>query len=1369
MQDFDVYIPQDRRFALAHGLELPDRTFGAALFADISGFTPLAEALAQELGPQRGAEELTAHLNRLYDALIHCVHQFGGSVIGFSGDAITCWFAAKQKGSNQAVTQAVACGLAMQQAMSSQGPITTGSGATFTLAVKVAVASGAARRFLVGDPHIQVLDVLAGCTLDRLAMAGRLAQRGEVVLDAQTATSLTGHVHVSGWRGGETEQHVAIVDALSQAPDVTPWPDVVAQTVPAEQANVWLLPSVRERLRRQSATFLAELRPVVALMLHFQGIDYDHDPAAGQRLNTFVCAAQQIATHYEGALIDITMGDKGSYLYLTFGAPVAHDDDAARALAAALDLLALPCDMPYVTAVRIGLARGTMHAGAYGGTQRRTYGVLGDPANLAARLMEAAPDGTAWCDYAVYHAAERRWAFAALPPVRVKGKASAIRVYEPLNERDQHVATPDVQRTMVGRHAEIAQLAAQLDDVAAGASRMFIVEGEAGIGKSRMVAELVQLLRARGMVGLLGAGKSVEQQTPYRAWRDIFSAYFGLDELADPEERQARVQTYMAEHLPHLADRLPILNDVLSLDLPETDVTRGFGPRLRSENLGSMLVELLRVWISAQPLVVVLEDAHWLDSLSWELAVRLAQTAGAEHLPLFLMVTTRPIESTHQALSSLTMLLRHAGATHLKLGQLSPGDTVALAAARLGIDAAAMPDELTKLVQKQSGGNPFFAEELVTTLQEQEIIQVKAADDSPTPHMRCSIIGNLAQASSHMPDTLQGLLLARIDRLPPEQQLMLKVASVIGPVFDYPPLQHVHRQHVALDDSALKSSLRVLAARDFTQLEAPEPQLAYRFKHVLTQEAAYQTLLYTQRRALHRSAAEWYETTYAMQPSETLAPWHTLTGRQSEVVYVLAHHYRHAEDAERERHYVWLAGIHAADQFANTEAFAYFTRALELTPEHDFATRYDILFEREAIEELLGMREAQARDLELLQELADALADTRRRADVARNRARFSERVGNIAESRAFAVQAIALAETAGATKIAIRAYDQLTWACIRAGNYDEARVYAEAGLRIARASGDRSDEAQMLTALGCVYAEVEQYDMARLYLSQSQHIFHELNRHRGESVALGNLGEVMMLQGDYAAAQNHIERALHLYRVTGDLRNEGWMLGNLGTSARHLGDYAAARTYYTEALSKSRAVEDRNTESAIMVDLAVLMHQTGNHSEALEQGTHALRRAVSKTVETRSLIVVGHALAGMGRLDEAHGYYTDALTLAQESGLHAKAIEAEAGLARVALAAENVADAGAQVAHILARADLAPLAGTDEPFRMHLTCYQVLMAAHDERALDVLAAAHRLLMERAAKIDNEALRQSFLEQVPYHREIVAAWQEQGSMRCAVS
>lgn len=166
------YIPTDRRQALVRGQTLPDRTTGTALFADISGFTPLTEALARELGPQLGAEELTRYLNQVYDVLIAEIDRYGGSVTGFSGDAITCWFDGDRG------LQAVTCSLRMQRAMEQFRGIRLSPGNTITLAVKCAVASGPVRRFVVGDPLIQLIDVLAGDTLDQLAASEHQARRG---------------------------------------------------------------------------------------------------------------------------------------------------------------------------------------------------------------------------------------------------------------------------------------------------------------------------------------------------------------------------------------------------------------------------------------------------------------------------------------------------------------------------------------------------------------------------------------------------------------------------------------------------------------------------------------------------------------------------------------------------------------------------------------------------------------------------------------------------------------------------------------------------------------------------------------------------------------------------------------------------------------------------------------------------------------------------------------------------------------------------------------------------------------------------------------------------------------------------------------
>ena len=220
MEILSAYIPADRRQALGRNTPLPDRTQGAALFADISGFTPLTEALSRTFGPRRGAEELTGHLNRVYDAIIAEVDRFGGSVIAFAGDAITCWFDGDDG------LKATASALAMQATMAPFSKVKLPGDGTVGLAVKAALASGSARRFVVGRPEIQVIDVAAGETLARMAAAGHAAHRGEVVLDSRTADLLGESIVIADWRAdAATAERVAIVAALQAPVPTVHWPD----------------------------------------------------------------------------------------------------------------------------------------------------------------------------------------------------------------------------------------------------------------------------------------------------------------------------------------------------------------------------------------------------------------------------------------------------------------------------------------------------------------------------------------------------------------------------------------------------------------------------------------------------------------------------------------------------------------------------------------------------------------------------------------------------------------------------------------------------------------------------------------------------------------------------------------------------------------------------------------------------------------------------------------------------------------------------------------------------------------------------------------------------------------------------------------
>jgi DNA-binding response OmpR family regulator len=427
-----VYMPMDRRQALAEGRELPEHAHGAALTADISGFTPLTEMFARELGLQRGAEEITRQVNRVLAALIGEVHRFRGSVVLFGGDALTCWF------DGDAGRNAVACAFAIQSAMKQFAGITAPGGMVVSIGVKVAVAAGPARRLLVGDPGRQVIDVLAGRVTRELAEVEKHARKGEVVVTRLVAETLGDAVTVTEWRG---EKAFACVTAVNTEATADPWPELSATAIADDAARVWMPPAVYEKVLRGQSAFLSELRPAATLFLRFAGVDFDSDADAQPKLDAFVRWVEGVAERHDGAVLQVAVGGDGGQVCMNFGAPIGHYDDALRAVRAALMLRSPPIDLAWVTCLAVGVACGPMRAGAYGSSAYRAYSVIGDRANLAARLMMAAAPGSALCDDAAHAGARDRIDFEAQPPLAVKGKSDAVAVYRPISERGAS-ATP---------------------------------------------------------------------------------------------------------------------------------------------------------------------------------------------------------------------------------------------------------------------------------------------------------------------------------------------------------------------------------------------------------------------------------------------------------------------------------------------------------------------------------------------------------------------------------------------------------------------------------------------------------------------------------------------------------------------------------------------------------------------------------------------------------------------------------------------------------------------------------------------------------------------------------------------------------------
>jgi class 3 adenylate cyclase/tetratricopeptide (TPR) repeat protein len=1427
MKLLESYIPQDRRIALARGEILPDHVYGSALFADISGFTPLCESLAQSLGMQRGAEELAYQLNHVYDELISQVHNYHGSVIGFAGDAITCWFDETTEenlsvSGQRSSVHATACALAMQNAMR----------AFPHLAIKIGIATGPARRFMVGDPSIQLIDTLAGETIRQMAQAEALAEKGEIVLAPSTVENLP-----DMWIRGRSVGNFIAITQLTTPIEPAPWDESQDDVLTQEQIRPWVLRAFYEHITAGHERFTTELRGATALFAQFEEIDYDHDLDAGYKLDAYIRHAQDIVNRHEGNLIQLTIGEHGSFFYAVFGALVAHDDDPGRAVKAALalqfgtsaSLVSASSANQAIMTQRIGIAQGQMRVGTYGAPIRNTYGAIGDATNLAARLMQSASACEIRCDYNVYRLASKRIAFEALPPIRVKGKAGLVRIYRPLLEQlTKGTQTQGNKGKIVGRRAEIAVVEKTLDQVTNGATRVLIIEGEAGIGKSRLVDEVKRLTREHGMTWLIGNGQSIEQQTPYRVWRDIFYSYFDIENITDASERRARVESSFVHLLPEDAQRLPVLDDVLGLGIPENMLTQSLTANLRQQNVTIVLTALLRAWTNEHPLVLILEDAHWLDSLSWELALQVVRALALSNAPLLLVLANRPLENG-AGQKILAQLSAMETTQAIALDALAPDEIIALIANRLNVGVDALPASLVELVQLRAHGNPFFAEELVFNLRDTGIL---VAHNS---HITLS--QDLSQSIQTIPDTLYGLILSRIDRLPSQRQFIIKVAAVMGRAFAFTPLHHVVNQYITMMDESLKEHLLSLTKADFTFLEALEPELTYLFKHIITQEAAYQTLLFSQRRELHRIVAEWYE-------SRDEGAGHSEQNLISDLrtLYpLLAYHYRYAEDVKKERYYARLAGELAASQFANDAAISYLSRALELTDAEDDATRCALLLAREAIYHVQGKRQAQIADLEMLTQSHQPTIQ----AQVSLRRAKLESETGNYTAALAHAqeiinatqdlglqvagmiewgrvlarlaqypgasahlTQALTLAQSGGLDSLQADCLHSMGMVFSEQGNYVLARNYLEQALAIRRGQPGLQGEGSTLHALGNVAIFQADYERASEYYRNAISIFRQIGARPEECNTSNNLGTVALYRGDYGQAASYYTQALGIARETGGRRSESNALGNLGIVARYQGeyeqairyteqalaidraighrqgvarkfnslgeiarmqgDYARAQSYFAQSLDMTRELGERRSESITLGNLGLVALYVQDYATALTCYEPAL--VIARELGDRdrmgyTLTGLAEALAGLGQLENAVTTMQEAIAVRRQVGQLALVMESVAGLAQIYLTQNKLDLALTASQEILAYWDKThSLDAANEPIQILLTCYRVLAANHRPRTTEILEMTFNRVCQHLARIPNPVARLSVLENVVWYQEIVTAFAQNTSM-----
>lgn len=849
----------------------------------------------------------------------------------------------------------------------------------------------------------------------------------------------------------------------------------------------------------------------------------------------------------------------------------------------------------------------------------------------------------------------------------------------------------------VGREKEMARLKEALAAAQQGRGSLWLIGGESGVGKSRLSDELRTLALVQGFLVLRGHG-TPGGGTSYQWWREPLRRLVLTTELSDLE---AGI----------LKPLVPDIETLLARPVPPAPEMEGQAGQQRLHNTIAMLFYRQTV-----PVLLLLEDLHWAtESLD---VLRQVSRALAER-PLLIIGDYRDNERPQLAQEL-------PSAQVIKLERLTADSMAELCTAILG--PAGRSEAVLTLLQRETEGNAFFVVEVVRALAEEA--------------GRLNEIGAMNLPGQVFPQGMQTIIQQRLDRVPAAAQHLLQLAAIAGRHLDLSLLGWLN-QGEPLDGW-------LMSCANAAVLEMKEER--WQFAHDKLREGLWHSLPPQARLALHREVGEAMEQIYPNDPGYAAA---------------LMRHWQAAGDKARELRYARVAGEHAAANFANAEAINFLTHALTLVPSDDLMSRYELLSAREKVYDLLGQREAQQQDVAAMTALASQFADpVWRQIETHLRRANYAEGVADYETAVAAACEAVSLAQTIH--QVESTAEGHLRWgrALWRLAHFTEAREQLELALQLAhnhRQPGEKSVlgniEAQSHRNLGIISALQSDHESSKRHFAQSLTLFREVQDRRGEGGALNNLGIISKDLGDFAAAYTYYQASLQLCQEIGDRWGESVALNNLGAFDMNQGQLASARVAYEQAVTLSQQIGNSYGETLSLSCLGLLHHQMGDDGQSEAYCRQSLLRALSSGARAESgfaLTILGHALAGQREWAESAAAYQQALTIRRELGQPNLATEPLAGLARVEMGRGMVAAALPYVEEILAHLEHNTLAGTDEPYRVYLTCYQVLQANHHPRAPELLQTGYRLLCEQANRLTDPNRRQALLHNVPAHRELLA-------------
>jgi class 3 adenylate cyclase/tetratricopeptide (TPR) repeat protein len=852
--------------------------------------------------------------------------------------------------------------------------------------------------------------------------------------------------------------------------------------------------------------------------------------------------------HRYAGVVDKFLGDG---LMAIFGAPLAHENDMELAVRSALDMQKAIAELgPVARAqlgaplqIRIGVHCGPVIAGSIGVQEQAAYTVIGETVNLASRLESLARPGHILVSERVYHHTRALFNFQAMGAAQVKGFEQPVIVYEAMGDRSEALPTrgvAGVATILLGRDVEQEQLQdLWFAFMADRHGRLVVIQGEAGIGKSRLISEWLSIVPPDRVAIWHGRGLPYAQGVGYGIFRSL---------LQDVQRACPPGVDWDARVSPTLR---PLLRDLLGQSSPEEQANlRHLEPGLVKQ----LTILALREWLLGEagqrPVALILEDFHWADDLSLEVLQMLIDLTARAPVLLCVVMRPRPEAPLRVELPPVDEPLMVPLSLEIELEPLSPQHSRTL----LGhlVDLQGMPEAFVETILTRAEGNPFYIEEFVRMLIEKGMLTL--GDGQWQVALRVEL------EQQEIPTSLRGLMMARVDRLPENLRHLLRFASVIGLEFSADLLEEVSRRRQGVT-GVLPRLERLVDLGVLVKRPGADEQI-FAFRHILTQETIYSSLMRHQRPRLHHTVAECVEELYAADLSQ--------------YVEILALHYDRARERDQAMHYALLAGDRAGERFVNREAIEYYSRALQLA-------QHLSGYEAEKWQAVVGLGKVHQHTSEYEEAITyyqAALADWSEAAhqDCAQvmldlGQAYFHR--GDLPAAEEWLQQSLTQLDLAPDVFFGLRAqvYSELGWIRARQGDLTLAQEWFEKGLELVENTEHYSALSSLFNRLGFVHFRRNDWEHAVTCVERALELRERLGDDVGYARSLNNLAILKRASGNWDGALLDYERAIELHERMGAVEGLALACANLGVLYTDRGDWARAGEHLERSLDIARRI----------------------------------------------------------------------------------------------------------------------------------------------------------------------------------------------------